>query len=272
MNEEKLPQYTFGWKGVAVLIIGATVMSGIFMVPEIISIIIGKGSLMTTNLGYSVFANFAVMLGVVIAFDIFCCRRETGNKLKFNLLIDRPITWSLIFPMMFGMSLIAEFFASLIPVTGYFEILYEQYMGVFMKMSKNIPLFVISTVVLAPILEEIIFRGIIQKGLINKGWKPMTAIWISAVVFGIVHANPWQFVGAVLLGFVLGDVYHRTKSLLLPILLHAFNNLISCLMMIFVQEESFADLLNIGETMILFIGMVIFGVFYILYRKKYSIL
>ena len=74
-------------------------------------------------------------------------------------------------------------------------------------------------VVMAPIFEEIVFRGILQKGLINKGWEPTKAIWVSAIVFGFVHGNPWQFVGAVLLGYVLGLVYHRTKSLLMPILL-----------------------------------------------------
>ncbi len=39
----------------------------------------------------------------------------------------------------------------------------------------------------APIIEEILFRGIIQKGMINKGVKPAKAIIISALAFGIVH-------------------------------------------------------------------------------------
>jgi membrane protease YdiL (CAAX protease family) len=52
------------------------------------------------------------------------------------------------------------------------------------------------TVFFAPIIEEISFRGIIQKGMINKGVKPRNAIIFSALAFGIFHLNPWQTVNA----------------------------------------------------------------------------
>ena len=82
-----------------------------------------------------------------------------------------------------------------------------------------------------PIIEEIIFRGIIQKGMINNGVKPRNAILVSALIFGIVHFNPWQFIGAFLLGIVLGVVYFKTKSLLMSIFLHFFNNTIAEIIM-----------------------------------------
>lgn len=263
----KLPQYTFGWKGGLMLFIGAMGSSMLFLIIEIIHIFITKESLMETNLWYAMLVNFAGMVGAIYAFDFLYCRQETKQRLSFNLSWGKPKMYYLTIPMMLGMMFIAEFFTILVPTTGdFFENLYEKYMVIFEKMLQNIPVLIISTVILAPILEEIIFRGIIQKGLINKGWKPTRAIWVSAVIFGIIHGNPWQFVGGVLLGFVLGEVYHRTKTLLLPILLHAFNNLLSCLMMI-IKKESFSNLLNISEYIILLLGGIIFGLFYFLFRK-----
>ena len=101
--------------------------------------------------------------------------------------------------------------------------------------------------------------------------KPKTAIIISAVVFGLVHANPWQFVGAVLLGSVLGLVYYKTKSLLLPILLHAFNNLCSSILIFYNKTESFADTFQVSEWLLLGLGIVLFTTFYILFSKKYRV-
>ena len=120
----------------------------------------------------------------------------------------------------------------------------------------------------APIIEEIIFRGIIQKGMINNGVKPRNAILVSAFIFGIVHFNPWQFIGAFLLGIVLGVVYFKTKSLLMSIFLHFFNNTIAAIMMKFCDTDSFAELLHLPNYLILFIGIVIFAVFYYLFMYK----
>ena len=119
---------------------------------------------------------------------------------------------------------------------------------------------ILMTVVLAPILEEILFRGILMKGMIHNKVKPATAIIASAVIFGAVHFNPWQFVGACLLGLVLGLVYHKTKSLLMPILLHAFNNLLSAMMMLYSDSETFSGLFNINKTILLLAGLVIFAI------------
>ncbi len=73
--------------------------------------------------------------------------------------------------------------------------------------------------VAAPILEEWLFRGIILKALLKK-YSPWKAILISAVVFGVFHLNPWQFLYATVLGIYLGYIYWKTGSLFYPILIH----------------------------------------------------
>jgi membrane protease YdiL (CAAX protease family) len=112
------------------------------------------------------------------------------------------------------------------------------------------------------------FRGIIQKGLINKGVKPAKAIIFSALAFGIFHLNPWQTVNAFLLGLVLGVVYYKTKSLLMPILLHAFNNFISAYLLLNGNSESVTENLHLPEYYGLIVGIVLLSVSYYLFMYR----
>lgn len=221
---------------------------------------------------YLLLANGAGFLSAIFAFDYFVCRRYTGKKLNFNFSPTNLTTYLLIFPMMLGMMFIAEFITSQIPITGPFFGEYYQYFSRLMdQMTNDKATLILLAVVMAPLFEEIVFRGIIMKGLLNKGLKPQTAIVISALVFGLVHGNPWQFVGAVLLGCVLGLVYYKTKSLLLSILLHAFNNLCSSILIFYSKTESFAETFKISEWLILAIGILLFTTFYLLFTKKYRV-
>lgn len=79
-----------------------------------------------------------------------------------------------------------------------------------------------------PLAEEILCRGFLLRSLLAR-WGPVGAISVSALVFGIMHLNPWQFFYAVWLGVLIGWVYWRTRSLGLCVLMHAFNNFLSWL-------------------------------------------
>ena len=81
----------------------------------------------------------------------------------------------------------------------------------------------ILAVVVGPLVEELLFRGVILRGLLGR-WKPWTAITVSAVLFAVMHLNPSQVPIALMLGIVLGWVYTRTRSLGLCVLGHALNN------------------------------------------------
>ena len=80
--------------------------------------------------------------------------------------------------------------------------------------------------ILAPLTEEVVFRGAILRTLLGMMSKRnhWVAIMISAAVFGAVHGNAAQFVNALLMGLLLGWMYYRTRSLVPGILLHWVNN------------------------------------------------
>lgn len=81
-------------------------------------------------------------------------------------------------------------------------------------------------VVFVGFAEELLFRGILQQDLADLlGWK--SALLLSSLVFGIMHLT-WRSVPEVLFtvcaGLVLGYIYHRTRNLAGPIVLHGVNN------------------------------------------------
>lgn len=87
---------------------------------------------------------------------------------------------------------------------------------------------IISAVFLAPLVEELAFRGVFQTSLLRLfGERRWPALLLAAAVFSIIHyaVVPWQALFPLfILGLVFGYLYERTGSLLTPILAHAVYN------------------------------------------------
>ncbi|QIX63039.1 CPBP family intramembrane metalloprotease [Hymenobacter sp. BT18] len=98
----------------------------------------------------------------------------------------------------------------------------------FKDLAKSPILAFVSLCLMAPILEELLLRGVLLRGLLrNYPGRPWLAIGLSAVVFGLIHINPAQVVATALIGLVLGWLYYRTQSLWLCMAGHALNNLLA---------------------------------------------
>jgi membrane protease YdiL (CAAX protease family) len=82
---------------------------------------------------------------------------------------------------------------------------------------------ILRVVILAPIVEELIFRGVIFSGF-QRIYPAILAIFFSALLFALFHLNPWQLGPTFLLGLLLGYVRLRTGSLLAAIFTHALHN------------------------------------------------
>ncbi|MDL2238285.1 CPBP family intramembrane metalloprotease [Christensenellaceae bacterium OttesenSCG-928-K19] len=77
--------------------------------------------------------------------------------------------------------------------------------------------------VLAPVTEEVLFRGMLQNAYERRfGWG---AFVIAGVLFGLIHGNVLAIVNGIAAGIMLGYLYIKTKSLWCPIVFHGLFNL-----------------------------------------------
>lgn len=82
----------------------------------------------------------------------------------------------------------------------------------------------ISAVVLAPILEEALFRGLIYPNLKILAGGPLAA-FLTATLFSLAHGNAASVLPLFFLSYALVDLYERTDNLTAPIIAHFFFNL-----------------------------------------------
>lgn len=103
---------------------------------------------------------------------------------------------------------------------------------------------IISAVMLAPVYEEIIFRGYIA-GALRAAYGGLVAWIVSAVIFGVAHISPSVMVTATASGLVLGFYYLRYRSLVMVVVLHAMNNITACfLQTIDMQDKPLSEIIG----------------------------
>jgi membrane protease YdiL (CAAX protease family) len=137
---------------------------------------------------------------------------------KFNVLVVIPI----LFFLWAAQNLIGEvniaLDKALPPPVWFWELfnkIFESDFGIYGAILK--------VVIMAPVIEELIFRGIIMHGLM-RNYSRFTAVFVSALLFALFHLNPWQFPATFVLGLILGILMVRTRNIFLCILGHAINN------------------------------------------------
>ena len=125
--------------------------------------------------------------------------------------------------------LMEQYFGDLIPV-------FETLMGILTPESATGLVGNLLVVgLLAPICEEVLYRGAFQGSLERCG--PTQAILISALMFTLLHLNPFGFLEILLIGILLGWVTWRTQSLWPAILWHAVNNATATVLFYFGGES-----------------------------------
>lgn len=118
----------------------------------------------------------------------------------------------------------------------------------FIAMSRN-PFGVLSIALLAPILEELLFRGAIQGRLQARWDNPWIGITVASLIFGVIHMNPAQIPFAFLLGMLFGWLYYRTGSLLPGIVGHVLNNSVASVNMILYGNTTLEEQIDDPTTM-----------------------
>lgn len=137
-----------------------------------------------------------------------------------------------------------------------------------------------SSVIFAPMVEEIMFRGIVLHRLKIK-WGINVSILVSSILFGLLHGFS-GFLSATIFGICMSLILIRTNKIIIPITIHFFNNLAAELPSIFSQDTSTVITENSATTVQesieflnaygLAVGLPIFlisFIFFIFYFKKH---
>ena len=88
----------------------------------------------------------------------------------------------------------------------------------------KIAIFFLVIVVMAPIVEELVFRGVLFN-LLNKNLKTLPAMILSSLFFGVLHSK--TFIPTAIIGFLICFIYQKTGNIKYSIMAHMFNNLIA---------------------------------------------
>ncbi len=143
-----------------------------------------------------------------------------------------------------------------------------------LKQAFSLNLFsVIQAVIAAPLLEELIFRGVILKGFL-RNYSPLKAILLSSFLFGVIHIIPGQVVASFFTGLLFGFIYWKTRSLLTSVLLHAINNGVILLLLFTIKDPSDSILEIVGNREVYYV-LIVVSVFvmvlgYMYINKKYN--
>ena len=112
--------------------------------------------------------------------------------------------------------------------------------------SHSVEEFVLNLVVVAlipAIAEEFFFRGFLQQFLRKFTNSYHISVWVTAVVFGIIHFNILGILPLIFLGAILGYIYHFSQNIWISILAHFINN---ASLLWFVYKYSY-DVKDIGS-------------------------
>jgi uncharacterized protein len=163
-----------------------------------------------------------ISFGIVLLIGFKKAKRNFNEIFKFNNV--SAFLWIAIVVFMVGFVIVTSELDNLLnfilPMPEIFRDVFET------LMFEQI--FIVGIIVMGIIpafTEELFFRGLILDGLKNN-YSRKKAILISALLFGIIHLNPWQFLSGFIIGLFAAWICINTNSIWLCIYIHLFNNVL----------------------------------------------
>ena len=159
-------------------------------------------------LGFNKYVNgFQILLGFMIIYAAAISTAPLGDFTKY----------------------IVGHFPSINAVAKSIEDLYTE-QALALSNLKNWQEYVVSLFIMAffpAMFEEVFFRGAVQN-LFTKWWKnPIASILVTSIIFSLIHMSIYLFLSRLVLGFVLGLMFHITRNIWVNIVAHFLNNAIA---------------------------------------------
>lgn len=146
-----------------------------------------------------------------------------------DILLFKTVPWKMYLPVSVSIVGLGIFSSNLASFVQYLIPIPEVILDVFLDLMGSKTPFGLAFYVLAiqaPLTEEVLCRGVILGGLLAHGTRRRAILW-SALLFAVLHMNPWQFPVSMILGIVFAWWVIHTGSLLPALFGHALNNFLS---------------------------------------------
>lgn len=206
-----------------------------------------------------------IIIGLIILKNIF-----PYDTLK-NMLGIRGFNINFLIPLML-LPVCATFFISYLtaPINIFINFIFGEYLS-----GVNIPrnlldfsLLLVSLCIVAPITEEILFRGILVKLLDRYG--SVFTILMSSLAFSIVHFNPSGMIATFILGVIMCILRLGTESIFSSIMFHMTNNFFALMIIIFENDYTISSEIFMSLTIFLaLMFLALMTIFLLFFSKRF---
>ncbi len=214
-------------------------MSSVSIIMVVILLFISIGFLIPIKDSFTLYMLSFCLFGLMISTLILWINYQK-EKLSFGLSIEnlKYVIWT---PLIYLITIILLLFVGLLNqylLTNFFdiEIKPQEILEKFKELENSfeISIFVIASAVIAPIYEELLFRGIIFPKLIQKT-NFIIALLLSSLLFAVLHFHLSALLPLFVLSIILSITYLYTSTIWASISLHALFNLISIIAVKFIS-------------------------------------
>jgi len=167
-----------------------------------------------------------IALGIIIFRSVKRLDGDFKNSYALNSFNWKYIIVGIVFAV--GISIIISEIDNLtrviLPMPQFVQTIYNS----MVHAEVNIWTSVFTLCIVAPVTEELLFRGLILQGFLSSMSKHK-AVFLSALFFALFHVSPWQFIGPFIIGVVFAYLFIETKSVFPSMILHGIFNLLPIL-------------------------------------------
>lgn len=230
---------------------------GVFLVANLLgsffNLLLSRGA--DADPEFGMFVSYVTAFGITIGFAIWQRIRRGSTKplLRAGISKAHPLL------ILWGVVLVIVTSVVLEPLLNLFP---AEYIETLQRAIGSGGWAIMTSIVAAPILEEVLFRGIVQESLTEKlgGWRGVVA---ASAIFGIIHIIPQQVINAFFIALILGFIYIKTRSVVPVILIHAINNAIAFIQMVVFGDEGMMTTRQMINNDVLY--WVVYGAFCVVF-------
>ncbi|OFW60260.1 MAG: hypothetical protein A2W01_09015, partial [Candidatus Solincola sediminis] len=211
---------------IAEVVIALAVVFGIYNAIGVVIVLSAEDAASRLFYGYLLYG--AVLCPLIALSTFIILRRHHRGWKELGIRWGR-IGRTLLYGILGGVVALLSSFAIYLIVYNVFRILTGRDPGTSesqnMQTLTGFALFLalLGVVVLAPVFEEVFFRGLFYSAL-RRRLGVALGVLVSAIVFGVLHFEPLSMLSLIMVGAILAFLYERTDSLFAPMLAHALYN------------------------------------------------